>query len=586
MTSRSARIRGRSATTWSTGIAVGVAATIGFATRHYLVPSTTTDYAVAVIWGIALVAGVLGLGSAFLQARRLTREWKALEQLRTGDLQATVEHLRSRDPLQKLVVLEHAMAVATVLRTDDIPRLDFRDQWRRRNIERTSTYGAIQRFLASGLLLLAVLGTFAGLKSALPCLSSAIGRASGPTGRSLGNASDCAVSNHAVRASQPEAQGSVGARTEEVTSALDLVANAFGANFLALLGSLVLGAASFGLYYDRRELVSALENVAAESWYPQMPREAGVSSLDRAVLELRDSSIGISKVGGEINALSRRLEDFRTSMNEALDRMTGDMRASLNARTAAEDRRQETQLAELSRTLGLVTRALERTAVGYEGLVKGLEERDLGIGSAAQSLDSAARQLIATGASLETSTKNVITQRGEVLQRDAELRGEIRLIIEALRNSGQEVARAAASQAVTLGKAVGSVETIGDDVTGSLRILVAAVGAVRSGLTEHGERLALQLPLLETIANRSTSGVDVMTAVRGELAGLRDEARLRLQTSDNSSATRHQELVALAKALESALARVHDGISSATTAVDQLQQTLSVRDQHQAEVDA
>jgi len=180
----------------------------------------------------------------------------------------------------------------------------------------------------------------------------------------------------------------------------------------------------------------------------------------------------------------------------------------------------------------------------------------------------------------------VITQRGEVLQRDAELRGEIRLIIEALRNSGQEVARAAASQAVTLGKAVGTVETIGEDMTGSLRILVAAVGAVRSGLTEHGERLALQLPLLETIANRSTSGVDVMTAVRGELAGLRDEARLRLQTSDNSSATRHQELVALAKALESALARVHDGISSATTAVDQLQQTLSVRDQHQAEVDA
>jgi hypothetical protein len=123
---------------------------------------------------------------------------------------------------------------------------------------RTAAYGAFARYASSLLLLLAVLGTFAGVKTALPELITAIGS----------NTND----------------------TTGLVNALSAVASAFGGNALALVGAVAVGLMAQGLSLGRRNLLERLELVSAEYLYGRTVA-AEASPLQGAIVALRDTAV-------------------------------------------------------------------------------------------------------------------------------------------------------------------------------------------------------------------------------------------------------------------------------------------------------
>src|SRR5688500_14633345 len=121
-------------------------------------------------------------------------------------------------------------------------------------VDRTARYGSFARYASSLLLLLAVLGTFAGVKTALPAL---IG--------SLGMTSD----------------------TSTLIGPLTAVASAFGGNALALVGAIAIGLMAQGIGFGRRNLLERLELVSAEYIY-QDGTSSSANPLQAAVTARRE----------------------------------------------------------------------------------------------------------------------------------------------------------------------------------------------------------------------------------------------------------------------------------------------------------
>lgn len=516
---------------WLLG-SIAIAGGIGWGARQYILPADTADPAVLIVWALALILALGGIVNAFAQARQLATEGSVLARLQVPQIGPELERIDKALGARaaRSAVVSRARLVDAVLQNQHMPAGDFRADWRRDTVERTARYGATQRFLASMLLLLAVLGTFAGLKSALPRLSDAMQNAmtqqqaqaaSGSRGRAIPRAG--------------RSQASSGQSASGVTDALDMVAAAFGANFLALLGSLVLGAAAHGLAQDRRALLARVDEVATRVWYVQLPADAGFSTLERALVEMRGSVVGVTRVGDAVTALTRRLEDFQSALVDSMQSMVGDVRASMQASAIAAERRNDAQLTELTRTLALITRALERTAVGYEGLVKGLEERDLGVTKAADALDRSAQQAAATNASLETATRELAGLRQESEQREAGLTRQVEEALTTLRSGLDSIRRSVAVQSSHLEESNRLLEQLRVEEGESWRRNQEAHGAQLATLREQLDGLQKLGELLETL--REGQG-----AARAELTGLRADTTAGVHSlemrADQSAAAR------------------------------------------------
>lgn len=442
---------------WRSPSVLGLMATgicllfVVYANWQYLIPRTN-DPAVLTILRLSGVAIVVGFASAIRQCTELWSERRLLTQLGTADLvKAVAAKDNERRTTSESVVLRHAKLVSGAIVSGQVPPGDYRADWRRQALERTGRYGGLQRFLASTLLLLAVLGTFAGMKAALPQLSGAL------TAQVRSTNGAYASQSRSDKNGRPQlAQPAVGAGFG-VTKALDLVGNAFGSNFAALLGSLTLAAFGYFLGRDRRALVIELEDRATSSWYPMLRPEAGVSSLERAVAEMKGSVAAVARVGESMDTLNHRLADFKNTLIDCMQQMVGDLRATMQASSTSADSRHDAQLVELTRSLTLITRALERTTIGYEGLVKGLEERDLGVAKAASALIGSVEQLGSTSELLTEAAKELEALRKQVSRREGEYQKRFDLVASALQSAAGNVFEAAATQATALQSASESV---------------------------------------------------------------------------------------------------------------------------------
>jgi hypothetical protein len=150
-------------------------------------------------------------------------------------------------------------------------------------VDRTARYGSFARYASSLLLLLAVLGTFAGVKTALPALINA-----------LGSTSD----------------------TSTLIGPLTAVASAFGGNALALVGAIAIGLMAQGIGFGRRNLLERLELVSAEYIY-QDGTSSSANPLQAAVTALRDTANQIHAATGRMTGIEGGLRglsnEFKTS---------------------------------------------------------------------------------------------------------------------------------------------------------------------------------------------------------------------------------------------------------------------------------
>lgn len=321
-----------------------------------------TNAAPIAIWLMALGVLAAGIVRTVVEMRRFRREWRALDLLKSAPSEAR-ERFPETVAALRWAAVEEAIAERRVDR-------EFRLSNRALATAKLAGIGSLTRFGSSALLVLAVMGTFAGMRNALPALISAI-KNTASTGQS----------------------GNVAQGVENISLALTVVTEAFGANFLALFGSLVLGLAAFGASLERRDLLTRLELVSERWLYRQLPSDADASELQKAVNELQRSVAAVSDVGYAIGNLSTGISDLKVVLRDSLSDMHGSFRAAILESGVRMQGQLNSSIGELVVTLGATTDAFKSTSVAYEGLVKGLEERDIGVRQVADAFREHSRRL-------------------------------------------------------------------------------------------------------------------------------------------------------------------------------------------------
>lgn len=260
---------------------------------------------------------------------------------------------------------------------------------------RTAQYGVFARYASSLLLLLAVLGTFAGVKTALPGLIDAVSQTGG---------------------AQPGGA--------DIAAPLRAVADAFGGNALALVGAIAVGLMAQGLATGRRNLLERLELVSTEFLH-------GGPSDDRLTEAVRDTGRAIEGLESGMNGLS-------DSFHEAFERLNSHL-VELTAH------REEALHQKLHEALGSPSgyqAGAERTAAGLTGV----DER--GAASWAQATESVNNRLSAAAEALREAAARVHGTTYARDERDPEVSALLRRIAGALeRESGPTRVQLALSQA-------------------------------------------------------------------------------------------------------------------------------------------
>lgn len=437
---------------------------------------------VSAVWWISLLALLFGLAIALKDISWLKRELAALRDLDVDNaLDQAVQYSGS-------LAADRARYIASLRERDAGAPQDLRGHLRQQAIASSAHVGGGTRFLSSTLLLLAVLGTFAGMKSALPEL---IGR----------------IKDAGAEVSSAALDGGTGNSFIDIGSALNPVADAFGANFLALLGALSLGLAAFGATSERRALLLRLDRFSEFRLYPRLPAGASADALLQAVEEMRHHVDAVSRVGDGIDGLRTGIGTFEKTLSEAIEGLRSSFTHSL--------RQQATDLqAQMNQTVGRVvvsmqevSGALASTAVSYEGLVVGLRERDLGVQRASEGLERIGQEV-----------SEAMKQASAELEESAHHAVKVQEALSAHARQAREHAESLHASTTTISHTIARHTNAIDALPDRIEIAVERrVGEVTAALKAHQGETAQHL---NTIVQAVQASGGIPESVRQQLVGL------------------------------------------------------------------
>jgi ABC-type transporter Mla subunit MlaD len=320
---------------------------------------------------------------------------------------------------------------------------------------RTARLGAFARYASSLLLLLAVLGTFAGVKTALPGLIDAVSK----TGA-----------------------GRIG--TGDITAPLRAVADAFGGNALALVGAIAVGLMAQGVSTGRRNLLERLELVSTEFLYGTLqggsvdPLVEAVHELNATAESVRQTGTAIAGVEDAIVGLGATFDGAFARLNEQLVEVAERQDEALHERTSADVR-------ELQRRVTALAGVVEQNTRTYQGIVDTVDERaresraaiDL-VRQSAGSLQEALQSVAAFQASAHRTSE-------EVQQTLKGLQAGVRETLEGLTGGVRETlgallqgSEAAAGRMEAVAAAVAQAQPAIDGVEGLLRSVSEHVATI------------------------------------------------------------------------------------------------------------
>ncbi len=232
---------------------------------------------------------------------------------------------------------------------------------------RTARLGGFARYASTLLLLLAVVGTFAGVKTALPGLISAVNAESEGSQSSTGPA--------AVGGPQAGATGAApAAREPGLTRPLRAVSDAFGGNALALIGAIALGIMAQGLVVGRRNLLERLELVSAE--YVYGPQQDTVSDpLAAAVRALQSTAEEVHSTTGQLLGIEAGLDTLGHDFRAALDKLDSRLLQVLEQQEAGLHERTSRSLEQLELRVAALAASVDANARAYSGLIDRIGER-------------------------------------------------------------------------------------------------------------------------------------------------------------------------------------------------------------------
>jgi hypothetical protein len=368
--------------------------------------------------------------------------------------------------------------------------------------KRTARLGGFARFASSLLLLLAVLGTFAGVKTALPSLIDAISAAGGGTSANV---------------------------STSLVGPLRAVADAFGGNALALVGAIAVGLMAQGLAFGRRNLLERLELVSAEYIYDRRrsgsadPLLAAVDTLADTATDVRDATQSLSGIEGELQGLSEAFREAFDSLNERLTDIVVQQDSMLHQRTSETLDQLGRQVAALASTVdantrcyaGIVDRVGERSAEAREALAR-MEDANRALGLALEGVsrlgdvsNQASARVEERLAAMDEGTARVMERMGEIAAEVERARPSLDAVEAALRSASDRIAGideraakawAAAAEQVNqrLEKVVSAAPVSGGMSGDAVALLRRIAGGVEASRPPSPVMLAT-LPLLGTL---------------------------------------------------------------------------------------
>ena len=226
---------------------------------------------------------------------------------------------------------------------------------------RTARWGAVARYVSSLLLLLAVLGTFAGVKTALPPLIAAVGQSNGDTMSAL-------------------------------QAPLEAVASAFGGNALALIGAIAVGLMAQGIAFGRRNLLERLELVSTEYIYDDSlasssdPMQAALEMFKVSSKDFKDAAGAIAGMESGLEHLGAQFSQSFSELGEKLTEIADRSGDEMFDKTARN-------LSALQARVGELSDAVYANAQVYAGLAPSLQHRAEETRAALAEMDRTNRQL-------------------------------------------------------------------------------------------------------------------------------------------------------------------------------------------------
>lgn len=213
---------------------------------------------------------------------------------------------------------------------------------------RSATVGTFARYISGLLLLLTVLGTFVGVKSALEPLTKALQQGL------AGNVDSAAA----------------------LSGPLQNVAAAFGSNLTALVGAIALGLGAFALSLGRQSFLARLEQASSLYIYPHVEDKSPAARLATAAdrigevaattERLTQASVEMSRAAAKVGDASQNvgsLSDAIQDLSDTVGTSLGQTREAIQALLA----KQASQVADQSRhVVDRIERQLSDTATSVQ----------------------------------------------------------------------------------------------------------------------------------------------------------------------------------------------------------------------------
>ena len=408
------------------------------------------------VWGLSIVLFLIGTGFAVHDASWLTRERRGFSVLIPGTINGSLATLKGlvaslREAADDTLLTERARRVAEFADRNGGGAEVLRATLRTRAAGKTASVGAVSRFIGSLLLLLAVIGTFAGMKTALPALSEAVRFPGSPA------ASPTAATGEAID-------------RVNIRDALSGVADAFGANFLALIGAFSLAVMSFGATVDRRRLLIDLDRALDEDLFSVIASGTDANSFELLVGNLREGIHEIAAVGEGLGDLRGAIANFQSTLGHAIESLETSLTGQFQQRLLSVHSDMARKVESVVVDVATISGAMATTSVAYEGLVQELKQRENELQNSAADIKGEVINLVkGTAETLSASAVQAADQIGGATTELSKVAAQIGEAVRALHVDSGRVERAFSQAAAHL-------TTSGD-----------AQAAVARELTEHTE---------------------------------------------------------------------------------------------------
>ena len=379
------------------------------------------------VWGLSIALFLVGTGFAVHDASWLTRERRGFQVLKPGTINGSLPTLKGlvaslREEADDTLLTERAQRVADFADRNGTAAEGLRATLRTRAAGKAASVGAVSRFIGSLLLLLAVIGTFAGMKTALPALSEAVRFPGSPAASAPTTATGEAIDRINIR------------------DALSGVADAFGANFLALIGAFSLAVMSFGATVDRRRLLVDLDRVLDEDLFSVIASGTDAKAFELLLGNLREGIHEIATVGEGLGDLRGAIANFQSTLGHAIESLetslTGQFQQRLLGVHSDMARKVESVVVDVAR----ISDAMAATSVAYEGLVQEIQQRENELQTSAADIKAEAIDLVKRTA--ETLSASAVQAADQVGGATAELSRVAARIGEAVRTLHADSAQA------------------------------------------------------------------------------------------------------------------------------------------------